>query len=138
MSGPIPFATDVWIKRLGDECNKSETYREAAKNWEGDVYFIVEPGGRLQKTIYMYMDLYHGECRQAFIPKDHTTLNPEFRISGPVSAWKEIAEKKIDPVKALLTRKLSLKGNMAKIMRNARAAEALVSCSTNIETEFPI
>ena len=68
MSGPIPFATDAWIKRLGDECNKSEAYREAAKNWEGDLYVIVEPEGQLQETVYMYLDLYHGQCRQAFVP----------------------------------------------------------------------
>ncbi len=138
MGNVIFFATDAWIKRLGDECNKSETYREAARNWEGDIYFIVEPEGRLQETVYMYMDLYHGRCREAFVPEDHTSLSPEFSISGSVSAWKSLADKKIDPVKALLTRKLSLKGNMAKILRNVRAANALLDCSTNFETEFPL
>jgi hypothetical protein len=37
MSGSIPFATDAWIRRLGEECNKSEADREAAKNGEGDL-----------------------------------------------------------------------------------------------------
>jgi putative sterol carrier protein len=137
MGGAVSFATDAWIKRLGQACNQSESYREAARNWEGDLYFIVEPEGRLQQAVYMYIDLYHGRCRQAFVPEDHTTLTPEFYISGPVSAWKELAEKKIDPIRALLTRKLSLKGNMAKIMRNIKAANALMDCSTSFETEFP-
>ncbi len=138
MEGSIPFATDAWIKQLGAECNKSETYRQAARNWEGDLYFIVEPEGRLEEPVYMYIDLYHGHCRQAFVPEDYTSLNPEFSISAPVSVWKEIADGKIDPIKALLTRKLSLKGNMAKIMRNVKAANALIDCSTNFETEFPL
>jgi putative sterol carrier protein len=138
MGGAVPFATDAWIRRLGDECNNSEAYREAARNWEGDLYFIVEPEGQLQEPVYMYIDLYHGRCRQAFVPEDYTTLTPEFLISGPVSAWKEIADKKMDPIKALLTRKLSLKGNMAKVMRHVRAANALMDCSTSFETEFPI
>ena len=138
MSSAIPFATDAWIKRLGEECNKSETYREAARNWEGDVYFVVKAEGRLQETVYMYIDLYHGQCRRAFVPEDYTTLNPEFWISGSVGAWKEVAEKNMNPLKALLTRKLSLKGNMTKIMRSAKAAQALMSCSKNFETEFPL
>ena len=138
MSGAIPFATDAWIKRLGEECNKSTTYREAAKDWEGDLYFVVEAEGRLNQTVYMYLDLYHGECRQAYIPEDHTALNPEFWICGPLSAWKEMTEKNIDPLKVLLTRKLNLKGNMAKIIRTAKATQALVSCSTRFKTEFPI
>lgn len=138
MNNAIPFATDAWIKRLGDECNKSEAYREAAKNWEGDLYFIVEPEGNLREPVYMYIDLYHGQCRQAFVPEDYTTLTPEFIIRGPVSAWKEIADRKIDPIKALLTRKLFLKGNMTKIMRNVKAANALIECSTKFETKFPL
>jgi putative sterol carrier protein len=137
MANPVLFATDAWIKRLGDECNKSEAYREAAKNWEGDIYFIVEPEGYGQDPIYMYMDLYHGRCRQAFVPEDCSTVNPEFHISGSMKVWRAIAQKEMDPVKALLTRQLSLKGNMAKVMKNARAANELVNCTTRVETEFP-
>jgi len=136
MGDAIPFATDAWIKRLGQECNSSQTYYEAARNWEGDLFFVVEPEGSLTKPIYMYIDLYHGRCRQAFVPEDHTSLTPEFTISGPPSAWRQLADKKVDPIKMLLTRKLSLKGNMAKVMRNVRAAHALVNCSTQFETTF--
>jgi putative sterol carrier protein len=138
MTDGIPFATDAWIKRLGEECNNSPAYYDAAKNWEGDLYLIVEPEGSLEEYVYMYIDLYHGRCRQAFVPEDYSALNPEFRISGRVSVWKELAEKKVDPMKALLTRKLSLKGNMAKAMKNIRAANELVNCTTRFKTEFPL
>ena len=138
MANAIPFATDAWIKQLGAECNKSEAYREAAKNWEGDFYFIVEPDDQVQEPIYMYMDLYHGQCRQAFLVEDATARDPEFRIRGPLHVWQAIAQRKIDPVKALLTRQLSVQGNMAKIMRNVRAANELVNCTTRVETKFPI
>lgn len=138
MSDAIPFATDAWIKRLGEECNNSESYRQAAKNWEGDLYVVVEPEGRLQQAVYMYLDLYHGQCRQAFVPTDPAALTPEFYISGSVSAWKAIAEKKLDPMKALFTRQISLKGNMAKVMKNVKAANELVNCTTKFETEFPL
>jgi len=138
MSNPIPFATDAWIKRLADECNKSPAYRDAARNLEGDVYFVVEAEGRLEKNVYMYLRLCRGECNQACVPEDHTALNPEVWISGPVSAWKEIAEKNIDPLKALLMRKLSLRGSMAKVIRHSKVAQALMSCSESFETNFPL
>lgn len=137
MEEAIPFATDAWIKRLGEACNNSETYRQAARNWEGDLYFVVEPEGRLKEPVFMYIDLYHGQCRQAFVPEDPASVTPEFTISGPLSAWKQLADGNVDPIKMLLTRKLVLKGNMAKVMRNVKAAHALVSCSTSFETEFP-
>ena len=43
------FPSDAWIKALMDDLNKSAAYAEAAKTWEGDFYFIVEPGGALEK-----------------------------------------------------------------------------------------
>jgi putative sterol carrier protein len=137
MTSTVRFATDAWIKRLGDECNRSPAYQEAAKNWEGDFYFIVEPADGEQEPVYMYIDLYHGQCRRAFVPEDHHTLEPEFRISGPIQVWQAIAERQLDPIKAMLTRQLSVKGNLAKIMQNVRAANALVQCTTAFKTEFP-
>ena len=134
----IPFATEAWIKRLGDECNRSEAYRQAARNWEGDVCFIVEPEGEPTEPIYLYMDLYHGRCRRALILEDDSAVSPEFCVRGTVSTWKAITQKEVDPFKALMMRKLSLKGNMAKVMRNMRAANELVNCTTRIETEFPV
>ncbi|HHH40952.1 MAG TPA: hypothetical protein ENK56_02975 [Chloroflexi bacterium] len=138
MSERIPFATDAWVKRLCEELNKSERYREAAKKWEGDLYFIIEPEGRLTEKVFMYMDLWHGECRQAFVAEDENAVSPAFRMWAPVSIWKRIIDGKLDPMQALLTRQLKMKGNMAKIMRNVKAAQELVRCATMIPTEFPI
>ena len=137
MAGAIPFGTDAWIKQLGVECNRSEAYREAAKNWEGDFYFIVDPDEQGQAPVTMYMDLYHGQCRQAYLVEDSTKQDPEFQIRGTMRVWQAIAQQKIDPVKALLTRQLSVQGNMAKIMRNVRAANELVNCTTKVDTKFP-
>ena len=137
MANGIIFATDAWIKRLGAECNSSRAYQEAAKNWEGDFLFIIEPDELQQDPSYMYMDLYHGQCRQAFLARNPAELDPEFRISGPLRIWRAIAQKEMDPIKALLTRQLKVNGNISKIMRNVRAANELVNCTTRFKTIFP-
>jgi putative sterol carrier protein len=133
----ILFATDAWIKRFHEEVNHSQAYREAAKTWEGDFYFIVEPEGALTEPVYMYMDLWHGESREAFVTQEPAARSPEFIIGAPVSTWKEVIELRLDPMKGLMTRKLKLKGNMAKIMRAVKAANELVRCTTRIPTDFP-
>lgn len=138
MSEPIPFPSDAWIKQLMTELNTSAAYQEAAKTWEGDLYFIIEPEGGLTETTYLYVDLWHGECRQAYVVDDPARLEPEFRLTAPVNVWKQIIERKLDPIKAMLTRKLKLQGNMAKIMRHVKAANEMVNCTTHIETAFPI
>ena len=132
----IPFGTEAWIERLHEEINQSEAYRQAAKTWEGDFFFVVEPDGSPAKPVYMYLDLWHGESRKAFVVEDPAAKKPEFVISASVSTWKNVVELRLDPMKGLLTRQLKLQGNMAKIMRAVKAANELVLCATRVPTDF--
>jgi putative sterol carrier protein len=133
----LRFDTDEWIKALCQELNDSESYAQAARNWEGDFYFIVEPGGAIKEPVIFYVDLWHGKCREAFLVTDEGEKQPVFRMSAPLSSWRKVLGKELDPIQGLLTRRLKLKGNMAMIMRNVKAAQELVECCTHIETEFP-
>jgi putative sterol carrier protein len=131
------FPSDEWIKALSEKVNESEAYREAAKNWEGDFYFIIEAGEGVAQETYLYMDLWHGECRDAFMAEDPEVKSPEFLIRAPVSGWRKVIEKKTDPIRALMTRQLKLKGTMTKIMKAPKAATELVNCCTLVETQWP-
>jgi putative sterol carrier protein len=131
------FPSDAWIKALMEELNKSAAYAEAAQTWEGDFYFVVEPGGSLTKTALLYMDLWHGKCREAFEVADESVKKPVFRMSAPPATWKKVLTKKLDPIQGLMTGQLKLKGNMAMVMKSVKAAKELVEASTRVETEFP-
>ncbi|UCG54615.1 MAG: SCP2 sterol-binding domain-containing protein [Dehalococcoidia bacterium] len=131
------FPSDDWIKALMQELNKSQAYKEAARNWEGDFYFIVEPEGSLKEQTIFYMDLWHGECRSACVVADEKEKSPEFRIWAPISKWRRVIEKNLDPIQGLVTRQLKLQGNLMKIMKAPKAALELVNCCTLIPTEFP-
>lgn len=133
----IKFPSDEWIKALMAELNKSEAYRGAAAKWEGDFYFIINAGHGVPQDVYLYMDLWHGECRDAYEATDPGEKSPEFIIRAPVPAWRKVIEGKLDPIRALMTRQLKLKGTMTKIMKMPKAATELVKCCTFIETEWP-
>lgn len=134
----IPFPSDAWIKAMMEDLNGSTAYSEAAKNWEGDFFFVVEPGGSLGQPVTLYMDLFHGKCRDAYAVPEPDTMKPAFRLSGPVATWKKVMTKKLDPMQAMMTGQLKLSGNMATVMRNVRAAKELVESCTRIDTEFPV
>ncbi len=134
------FPSAEWVEALKDVINSSEAYRSAAKTWEGDFFFVIEPDSTTTFTepVTLYMDLWHGECRDAYVvenPKEHK--QPEFVISAPYSVWKQVVTAKLDPIQAMMTRKLKLKGNLMKIMRSVKAANELVRCCTQVPTEFP-
>jgi putative sterol carrier protein len=87
----------------------------------------------------MYLDLWHGKCRNAEIveQKDKNKYKPEFTIAGTLATWKKIREKKLDSTQALLTRQLKLSGNMAKVMRATGATRELGAATQTIPTIFP-
>jgi putative sterol carrier protein len=132
----LKFPSDAWIKALMEDLNKSEAYADAAKTWEGDFYFIIEPGRTGEKPMILYMDLWHGKCREAFAVTDESVKTPVFRMSAPLATWKKVLTKQLDPIQGLVTGQLKLKGNMAMVMKSIKAAKELVEACTRIETEF--
>jgi putative sterol carrier protein len=61
------FGSAEWLQLYEQSLNNSMSYEEAAKNWEGDFYFILEPEGTQKEIIYYYLDLWHGKCRKSFV-----------------------------------------------------------------------
>jgi len=134
----LVFPSDEWIHALENELNHSAAYNEAAKNWEGDFYFIVEPDkdSALKEPVYLYMDLWHGKCREAQLIQDVQAKKPVFVMSGAYAKWKRVVTKQLDPIQGLMTGQLKLKGNMVMVMKNVKAAQELVNACTRIDAEF--
>jgi putative sterol carrier protein len=135
----IPFATEAWIQALQSELNQSASYRESARNWEGDFYFVItltDGAASAVPPVYLYMDLWHGECRAACAVADPAARSPEFVIEAPLATWRKVVEKKLDPIQGLVTRQLKLKGPLTKVLRAPMAAMNLVACCTHIDTEW--
>lgn len=131
------FPSEDWLNALVEELKDSQQYKDAAKDWEGDFYFIIEPDEGLKERAIAYMDLWHGECRFAAIIHDEKEKNPEFRMRAPLGKWRKVFEKKLNPIHGMLTGQLKVSGNMMKIVKTPRAAVELVNCCSQVPTEYP-
>lgn len=131
------FATDAWVKALQDELNASEAYRKAAEKWEGDFYFVVEKGPGVPEDTFLYLDLWHGQAREAYLQDDPQNKTTAFELRAPLDVWQGVLNKKIDPIRGIMGRQLKLKGNMMKIMKSPKAATELVECAAKVDTEWP-
>ncbi|MBE8540637.1 SCP2 sterol-binding domain-containing protein [Geoglobus acetivorans] len=129
--------SEEWVKEYMRLLNESEEYAQAAKDWEGDFLFVVEPDEGLTEPMYIYLDLYHGKARDGYMVKDPSQVSAAFEFRGKYSNWKKLLNGEIDPIKGLVTGKFKLRGNMAKVMRYAKAAKALVEVAQKVETELP-
>ena len=131
------FPSEEWLLALVDLLNSSQEYQEAAKNWEGDFYFIIEPEGGLKERVVAYMDLWHGNCRSASIIEDEKTKQPEFKMRAPLSKWRRVLEGNLNPIQGMMTGQLKVSGNMRKIVKNPKAALALANCCGLVPTIYP-
>jgi putative sterol carrier protein len=131
------FPSEEWLQAFMDEINNSEAYRKAAATWEGDFYFVIEPGSGFPEPAVLYIDLWHGEARSVSMVASESEKNPEFIIRAPIGTWQRVIEKKLDAIQGLITGQLKLKGTLSKIMRAPKAAAELVNCATQVPTEFP-
>ena len=124
------FPSPEWVEQFNDAINSSASYAAAAKTWEGDVSLIIEDGAAI------YLDLWHGECRNAEYLADPASKNAEFKITASMDKWRKVLDGKLDPVQGMVTRQIKLDGNLVKIMKNVKASQELVKCATTVPTEF--
>ncbi len=133
----LPFPSDEWIKELSRQLNESPSYEAAAKDWEGDFIFVVEPDEVYPDTVYLYLALHHGKSPDGALLAGETEREAPFTLRAPFSTWRKVIEGKLDPIQAIMSRRLKLTGNLLKVVRYPKAAQEIINCCTRIETEFP-
>jgi putative sterol carrier protein len=130
------FPTAEWITTLMEKLNADSRYGEIAHKWEGDMLFVIEPGGNLSQPVIYYLDLWHGKCREAYVVDDHRQISSVFILKGKYENYVRLLKGELDPMQAMLTRKLGVQGNMAIMMRNVPTVLDFVRCCREITDEF--
>ncbi len=122
------FPSEEWLTELVDYLNANEAYAKTAKKWEGDIILDIHPEGALQEHLQVYFDLWHGKCRGGyFIPKDEEK-GAKFVLTAPFGNFVRVLKGDLDPMQAMMSRKLKVKGNMGYMMRNVPTVLKFVSC----------
>lgn len=130
------FPSEEWIQLFKDSVNANAAYEDAAKTWEGDFLFIVQPDSALKEQAVFYVDLWHGKCREVTLLRSGESKETAFVYEGPYANWVRLIKREIDPIQGLLTGKFKLKGDMLKVLRAVRAAKELVDTASRVPTEF--
>lgn len=130
------FPSAEWLKELETKLNSDEKYAAIAKNWEGDMFIVIEPKGNLKESLTVYLDLWHGKCRKAeYNPAAAAYPNPTFTLTANYEDIKDVATGKLNPMTAMMTMKLKVKGNMGYMMRNVPTVLDFVRCMQEVTTD---
>ena len=157
----VLYLSKAWLEEYRKMLNQNKEYKEAGKGWgvgwNGDFIFQIEniPVDKISfkdlpadvakefkeyiinGTAYSYLQLKDGECKEAHPIKDPKEVQVGFIQKGPYENWKKVSRGQLDPTRALLARQYTLHGDMAKVMRYARAATLMAKISASLKTELP-
>ncbi len=133
------FPTRAWLAEYVEKVNASTDYAAAAATWEGDISFVIEaePDKRVPEDVWLWMDLWHGTCREGEVVTHDRGALARYVIRAPYTRWKEVLRRELEPVKGMMQGKLKLLGDLPTIIRYVRAATELVNIAGTVETVFP-
>jgi len=130
------FPSLEWLEGLSEKLNSDAKYGQIARNWEGDICFVLEPSGPLTEELLYYLDLWHGKCRKTEILKDLSSVQPKFVFTATYDNASRVMKGELDPMQAMMTRKLQVHGSMAYIMRNVPVVLDFIRCAREATTEI--
>ena len=132
-----PFPSEEWLLVLVDVLNSDERYAEVAKNWEGDMTVVLDPDegdDRQDLPVAVYLDLWHGKCRGArLIDMEKEEMpNAAFTLRARMDNIEQLFSGRLDPIQAMMTRRLRVEGNMGYMLRNVPTVLDFVRCCQKV------
>jgi putative sterol carrier protein len=126
------FPSEEWLNALEVLLNNDERYANIARDWEGDVLFLVEPESGEAGMTFLHMDLWHGKCRNVKYSNTEEGSPPDskFTLTATIARYKSILGGELDPIQAMVTRRLKVKGNMGYILKNIPVILDFVRCAS--------
>jgi len=133
------FPSREWAEEFCKKLNENEKYRSSARKWEGSIMFKVSAMPQELSQKYMgklpgfILDLWHGECRGVTWYDDAASGEADYILSASYDDWIKIIEGKLDPIKAMVSRRMKVeKGSIATIMRFTLAAINMVKTAQQV------
>lgn len=135
---PYVMGSPEWVALFEKLIQGDELYKEVAKKWEGSVviHMLANPPVGLKKDIYVFLDLWHGDCRFAKLVPKEIGDNANFVLTGELERWESVLKKELDVTKGMMQGKLKLKGSLPTIVRYVKASIRLVELAGDIDTVF--
>ena len=90
----------------------------------------------MEKTVYLYLEAASGKCTEAQIIDDPSSKDPGFFVVGSYSDFKPVVKGEKDFIEGVVKGSFKLKGDMAKIMRNAKFIRAVANSISSFKNEY--
>lgn len=122
-----------WIDALAAKLGKDEVYQKAAVGFEAIFQFIVEPEPEKGVADRMEVGIKLPECDQTW---QGVRDDANYTMSAKYGVYVDVLTGRIGATKAIATRKLKVKGNLANLLKYKRAIDRFVEVLGEVESVF--
>ena len=130
----MKFGSMAYLEEVQRRSNADEEYQRLAKA-ESDSYLMVikaEADEGIPDNITIGYAAEKGTIIDVWIGERRT----DFVIAGDYGVWVRVLAGKLDPNKAMMMRKLKVKGNLLQLLKTADATMRWIQVLQTIPTEF--
>jgi putative sterol carrier protein len=116
-----------------------ETVR-AGRGWTADFGIVVEAEpGKLERPFVVYLQPVDGKIERWQVlvdPDDLDEFDPTYRIVAPYSVWKGVLLGTVDPIEAVLRRRVHVQGDIQPLVERMQHKGLAERVLAGIETKF--
>lgn len=130
----MKLGSPEYMQEVLKRTNSDEKYLKLSKG-ENEIYTFVleaEPAKGVAEALTLCYRVEDGKIVEVFPAEREAT----FHISAPYGTWVDILTGKLGANKAMMTRKLKVKGNFMKLLKYSEGVLRWVEILRTIPTEF--
>jgi SCP-2 sterol transfer family len=135
----VLFPSLGWLEAAVAVVNRHPSLPEALRGLGRDLAAVVEadpPALRVAFAVYGCQEKGRiGSLRLLADPDDILELEPAYVLRAPYRVWRALLEGE-DPVKAALTGRVRVEGDLPALIRRARYSHIIEGALASLETEF--
>lgn len=129
---------DAWKGAINNSERVAETGKSWGVGWNGNFVFELLPGSGLEETVFVYLEPESGtgKCKDARVIEDPSEVEAGFLCTGAYGDFKEVVKGEKDFIEGVVKGVFKMKGDMSKIMRNAKFIRAVADSISSFEADY--
>ncbi len=134
------FPSKEWCEEAVRLVNSDPESSLAAQGWQGEIGVIVdaEPG-KLSRVFVVHLVPRGTRIEKLRVlddPDDLDEIEPAYLARAPYSVWKQLLQGSLDPVEAVLRRRIAVKGDLQQVIERLLFKGIADRLLTHLKTEF--
>jgi putative sterol carrier protein len=135
------FPSKEWCAEAVRLIHEDAESAKAGAGWRGDFGVVVDAEqSRLARPFTLHVVPKEGRVERWSVlpdPDDLEEIEPAYLARAPFSVWKALLLGRLDPVEAVLKRRIALRGDLQPLLERVKYRAVAERVIARIETHFP-